>query len=414
MARIDTCRSCDQGELQAVLNLGSTPLADRFPSRQQLTEPEPRFPLELVFCGGCSLLQITETVAPEVLFCDAYPYYSSISPQLLRHARDNALELIEARGLDSDSLVVELASNDGYLLRNYLEQGIKVLGIDPARGPAQAAAELGVNTLPTFFSRELAEDLAARGTRADVIHANNVLAHVADLNGFVSGIASVLDQAGVAVMEVPYAQTLIEHCEFDTIYHEHLCYFSATALDRLFRRHQLYINDIRELTIHGGSLRLYIEKNDRQSAAVQQLLTQEARDWAYKIEHYRDFAQRSDLLGNALLTLLRKLRGEGKRIAAYGAAAKGSTLLNSLGIGPDLVDYVVDRSHHKQGLHMPGQHQPIYPPDKLLESPPDYLLLLAWNFADEIRTQQHAYEAGGGRFIVPVPYPRILEPLSRA
>jgi len=250
--------------------------------------------------------------------------------------------------------VRELASNDGYLLKNYLERGVPVLGIDPADGPAREAEKIGVRTLNEFFTVELAAGLAARDTRADVIHANNVLAHVVDINGFVQGIAMLLKDTGIAVIEVPYVKELIDHCEFDTIYHEHLCYFSVTALDTLFRRHRLYINEVHHLEIHGGSLRLYVEKNDRQAQAVQSLLTLESREWVYNMGYYRDFAHRVKRVKTGLVGLLRALQGQGKRIAGYGAAAKGTTLINSVGIGTELLDFVVDRSRHKQGRYMPG------------------------------------------------------------
>jgi SAM-dependent methyltransferase len=410
LARIHHCRSCGHGQLQSVLDLGPTPLADRFLSREQLAQPEPRYPLELVFCGNCSLLQINETVAPEVLFCEDYPYYSSVSDALLRHSRDNALELIETRGLGRDSLVIELASNDGYLLANYLEQGIPILGIDPASGPARVAENAGVKTLNEFFTCDLAADLAGKGSRADVIHANNVLAHVADLNGFVEGIGALLKDTGVAVFEVPYVKDLADRCAFDTIYHEHLCYFSVTALDTLFRRHRLYIRELRRLDIHGGSLRVYVEKTPGDTSEVQSLLALESTGWVRDMDYYRDFARRVDSVKTRLLALLRELRGQGKRIAAYGAAAKGTTLINTVGIDTGLIDFVVDRSAHKQGRYMPGRHIPIFGTEKLIETMPDYVLLLAWNFADEIRAQQAHYEARGGRFIVPVPEPRIVYP----
>lgn len=402
------CRSCGHAGLDPVLDLGRTPLADRLVTAAQLGEPEPRYPLQVAFCPLCSLLQILETVPPEVLFCEDYPYYSSFSDALLLHSRDNVLDLIARRRLGPGSLAVELASNDGYLLRNYVEAGIAVLGIDPAEGPARAAEKVGVPTLNRFFTADLASQLAGEGRRADVIHGNNVLAHVADTNGFVSGIATLLKESGVAVIEVPYVKDLIDNREFDTIYHEHLCYFSVTALDHLFRRHGLFLNEVKRLPIHGGSLRLYVEKVERVGDSVKGLLRLEADDRVDRIDFYRDFARRVEQLKTDLRALLGDLRAQGKRIAAYGAAAKGATLINYVAIGPELIDFVVDRNVHKHGKFMPGQQIPIFGPDKLLEAQPDYVLLLAWNFATEIMDQQAEYLRRGGRFIVPVPEPKVI------
>lgn len=404
----ERCRSCGSGRMAVFLDLGETPLADRMPSAAQLAEPEPRFPLKVAFCEDCSLVQITETVDPELLFCDDYPYFSSFSDTLLEHSRANVEELIAARGLGGGSLVVELASNDGYLLQYYQQAGIPVLGIDPAEGPARKAIEKGIPTEIAFFGIELAGRLADTGRAADVIHANNVLAHVADTNGFVAGIARLLKDDGVAVIEHPYVRDLIEHNEFDTIYHEHLCYFSVLALDRLFRRHSLYLQDIRRLPIHGGSLRLYVGKQDQPSERVRQLLDEERRDGMDELAYYQAFSDRVTQLCADLRALLSRLKGDGASIAAYGAAAKGSTLINVAGIGPDLVDFVVDRNVHKQGRYMPGQHLPILAPEELLRRRPDYTLLLPWNFADEILAQQAAYREAGGRFIIPVPEPKVV------
>ncbi|WP_342447464.1 class I SAM-dependent methyltransferase [Mesorhizobium opportunistum] len=403
-----TCRSCGGPHMDTFLKLGRTPLADRLTTDANRGEAEPVFPLNVAFCQDCSLVQITETVNPRILFADAYPYYSSFSQALLEHSRENVLDLIERRGLTGDSFVIELASNDGYLLKNYVEADIPVLGIDPADGPVAAANKIGVPTDLAFFTLELAEKLREQGRQADVIHANNVLAHVADTNGFVAGVAGLLKDDGVAVIEAPYVEPMIDHCEFDTIYHEHLCYFSVTALDNLFRRHGLYLNEIKHLSIHGGSLRLYVEKLERVGASVSNQLAHEKSRGLDAVEYYRDFSAKVDQLKVDLRSLLHRLKADGATIAAYGAAAKGATLINTAGIGGDVLDFVVDRNTHKQGKYMPGQRIPIRPPEALLDAQPDYVLVLAWNFIDEIVAQQSQYRARGGKFIVPVPTPRIV------
>lgn len=409
MAERSTCRSCGEADLGTFLSLGTTPLADALLDPDQLELPEARFPLDVAFCPTCSLVQITEDVPPETLFVANYLYFSSFSDMLLRHSRDHALTLIERQGLGPGSLVVEVASNDGYLLRNFVEAGVDVLGIDPAPDQAAAAEAAGVPTLQEFFGVDLAQRLRSEGRRADVIIANNVMAHVPDLNGFVGGIAELLTDDGVATIENPYVRDLIDHCEFDTIYHEHHCYFSCTAIDILMRRNGLFLNDVEYFpSLHGGTLRWYVGRHEDVSPAVQHHLEQERATGMTSSGFYRDFARRVETTRTELRDLLGSLRADGKTVAGYGAAAKGATLLNYCGLDRSLVDFVVDRNVHKQGKLMPGTHQPILDTEALLEQQPDYVLLLAWNFADEIIGQQSDYLARGGRFIVPVPTPRVL------
>jgi SAM-dependent methyltransferase len=410
--------------LHHVLSLGETPLANALLTAEQVGQAERRYPLDLAFCPACTLVQITETVAPEALFSE-YLYFSSFSDTMLRHASALVERIMTMRHLGPSSLVVELASNDGYLLQYYREHSIPVLGIEPARNVARVAIERGIPTVCEFFGESVADQLRATGQLANVIHANNVLAHVPDLNGVVRGIGRLLKVDGTAVIEVPYVKEMIDQREFDTIYHEHLCYFSLTALDRLFRRHGLLIHDVERVPIHGGSLRVWASPTGSgglvQSPAVVSLLAEEETWGVGRSEFYDGFGQSVERLRLDLLSLLRTLRGSGQRIAVYGASAKGSTLLNYFGIGGDSLEFVVDRSTAKQGRFTPGSHLPIYPPEKLLEAMPDYVLLLTWNFEDEILAQQDEFIRRGGRFIVPIPEVRIvpesghrpLSPLSR-
>lgn len=411
------CRACDERSWQLVLDLGTTPLANALLGAEDLPAFEPRYPLVVVRCRACSLVQITETVPPEVLFSE-YVYFSSFSDAAVANARSIAERLVDALRLNETSLVAEVASNDGYLLQHYVKEGVPVLGIEPARNVAAVAEEAGIRTVVEFFGADAASRLAERYGRADVIHGNNILAHVADLRGVVQGIRTLLADTGVVSIEVPYLHDLLENVEFDTIYHEHLCYFSLTALVRLFEREGLRLVGVERLRIHGGSLRVFAvpagaperDGYPYNSVAVANLLDEEQAWGVDRDLAYAGFAQRVEALRGELVGLLSERRAGGRRIAAYGASAKGSTLLNAFGIGGDVLEYVVDRSTVKQGRYTPGSRLAIHAPQRLLEDAPDDVLLLTWNFADEILTQQAEYRRRGGRFIIPLPRPVVVEP----
>lgn len=383
------------------------PLSDGLVAADTDPRLEPEFPLTLLRCSACTLVQIRETVPPETLFGEEYPYYSSFSDELVEHARQNVDGIFARKELSHDSLVVELASNDGYLLQWVQNRGIPVLGIDPAPGPASTAEAAGIPTICDFFDAELADRLASEGRVADVVIGNNVLAHVPDQNEFVGAIERFLASDGLVVMEFPYVKDLVEQGQFDTIYHEHHCYFSVTSVSALFERHGLHLVDVEHLPIHGGSLRVFFERKPNRSDTVDEYLRAEVAD-VNDPAFYEDFAVRVQAVRKGLQELIDGIISQGARVAAYGAAAKGAILLNYCGIGPDRIDYVVDRNHHKHGLLMPGVRIPIAGLDLLRDRPPDYLLILAWNFKDEIMSQLTDFSSRGGRFIVPIPEPTVL------
>jgi SAM-dependent methyltransferase len=398
------CRSCGARRLEVFLRLGDLPLPDALLREDELDAPEPRYPLDVAFCEDCTLVQILAEVAPQRLFVDNYLYFSSFSDDLLRHAREHAGRLVERRGLGPDSLVVEVASNDGYLLRNFAEAGVPVLGIDPAPAQAEAAEAAGVPTLREFFGSEVAARLRADGRRADVLVANNVLAHTPDPNDLVAGMATLLAGDGIVTIENTYVRDLIANCAFDTIYHEHFSYLSCTSIAALLGRHGLVLTGVERFPeLQGGSLRWSAGRSADPDGNAREWLAAEIEEGLTSPAYYRHFGDRVERVARDLRALLAGLRAEGRSIAAYGAAAKGTILLNYAGIDASLVDYVVDRNPHKQGLFMPGVHLPIRAPEALLEARPDYLLLLAWNWRDEVLRQQEAYRARGGRVIVPLP-----------
>ncbi|MEQ1849579.1 MAG: class I SAM-dependent methyltransferase [Candidatus Peribacteraceae bacterium] len=404
MSNVSCCRSCGSGELSRILNIGETPLANALLAESDLNKEEKKYPLVLLWCPACTLLQISENVPGDILFSH-YVYQSSFSDAFLSHCKTLSSQITREQKLNDASLVIDIASNDGYLLQFYKEQNIPVLGIEPATNIAAIATKKGIETKNVFFTEAVAKTLP----KADVVHAHNVLPHVGNQRDFVRGIKQLLKPDGVAVIEFAYAVDTIEHVEFDQIYHEHMCYFSLTAFDALVKAADLSVVRVEKVVVHGGSLRVFLKHTSAPiDASVTMMLKQEEEWGVGSIDTYQSFATKTHALRTSLVDLLQKLKLKGKRIAAYGASAKGCTLMHFCGIGKDVIDYVVDRSTTKQGLYTPGTHLKIEPVEKLVEDRPDYVLLLTWNFAEEILKQQKEYREQGGAFIVPVPSPKIV------
>lgn len=403
------CRSCGNTNAALILDLGRQPLANNLLTSADLGKKEPKFPLRLAICKSCWMLQITDLVPPVELFSE-YLYFSSFSDLMLRHSREACEGYLKEFGLNGESLVVEVASNDGYLLQNFVKAKVPCLGIEPAANIAKVAREKGIDTLVEFFGQKIATELAAKSRQADLILGNNVFAHAPDTNDFVAGLKTLLKPNGRIALEFPYGADFIEHTEFDTIYHEHVFYFTLTALRPLFERHGLTIFRVQRLPIHGGSLRLFASHSGVHpiEKSVTDLLTEETRKGVNALGYYEGFGHQVRAIRDELVALLATLKKEGKRIAAYGASAKGSTLLNYYGVGADTLEFVADRSTYKQGRLTPGTHIPIVPPEELLKREPDYTLLLTWNFADEILAQQKAYRDAGGKFILPIPKVKVV------
>jgi 2-polyprenyl-3-methyl-5-hydroxy-6-metoxy-1,4-benzoquinol methylase len=393
-----------------VVDLGMSPLCESYVAAEDLDRMEAFYPLRVLVCDHCFLVQLNEYVRAEEIFSH-YAYFSSYSESWLRHAKRYAEAMIERFGLGSQSQVVELASNDGYLLQNFVARGIPALGIEPAANVAEAAVAKGVPTLVKFFGEATAREVVADGRRADLITANNVLAHVPGLNDFVGGMKILLAPSGAITIEFPHLARLIDENQFDTIYHEHFSYFSLSSARRVLAAHGLTVFDVEELPSHGGSLRVYAQHDDYTgrpvSQVVCQLLEREQQAGLDTLDAYRSFAQRVRNAKFGLLEFLIAARREGKSIAGYGAPGKGNTLLNYCGIREDLLDYTVDRNPFKQGKYLPGTRIPIFAPERIAETRPDYILILPWNLKEEIIAQLAYARTWGARFVVPIPEVKV-------
>lgn len=408
---LPSCRSCGSTDLHDVLSLGDMPLANALLTEQQLGSREALHPLAICMCGGCSLVQLTQTVPPDELFSE-YAYFSSHSGPMVDHARDLVRSTHAELGLGPSDLVVEIASNDGYLLQHYATEGIPVLGIDPAENVVKVAVDRGIETRCAFFTSWLAREMSAEGLQASVVHANNVLAHVPEINDFVAGVATLLSNNGVFIVETPYVRDMIDKLEFDTIYHEHVFYYSLNSIKALFERNDLKIVRAERIPIHGGSLRVHATRSSSSRApdpTVDELLFDERVVGMTSCDYYGEFAARVEGLLSDLRDFLAARKAQGRSIAGYGAAAKGTVLLNAAGVGHETIDYIVDDTPYKQGRFVPGARIPIRPPSHLLDQMPDDVMIFAWNFAAEIVAKESAYRSKGGTFLLPLPVPRALD-----
>ena len=400
------CRFCGAALRQTFVDLGMSPLCETYPAREDLNSGEVYYPLHVYVCERCFLVQLEEYESAEHIFSD-YAYFSSYSDSWLKHCETYCDKMTNRFGLHEKSLVVEVASNDGYLLQYFVQRKIPVLGIEPAANVAKVAIEKGVPSMVRFFGTDLAKELSANGRCADLVLGNNVLAQVPDLNDFVEGLKILLKPRGVLTLEFPHLMRLIEHNEFDTIYHEHFSYFSLLTTARIMEAHGLKLFDVEELSTHGGSLRVYAcraEDNSHEvSPAVQGLIEDERRAGLDSVVGYESFARQVKQTKFALLDLLLTAAQQGKSVAGYGAPGKSATLLHYCGIGKDLIEYTVDRSPYKQGRFLPGSHIPIHHPDRIRETKPDYVVVLPWNLKDEIMEQLQFIREWGGKFIVPIP-----------
>jgi hypothetical protein len=406
------CRLCGSELNHSLVDLGMSPLCESFLARHELDAMERYFPLHALLCSKCFLVQLREYADPDHIFTE-YAYFSSYSSTWVAHAEAYCKQITKRLNLRSDSFVVELASNDGYLLQHFLPLGVPVLGIEPAANVAKVAIEKGINTRVDFFGRRLASELVAKGRRADLIIGNNVLAQVPDLNDFVAGMVILLEPEGVITLEFPHLQRLMSERQFDTIYHEHFSYFSLITIEHLAKRHALKIIDVEELSTHGGSLRVYLAHASSKAAAspsVANLLARE-RGLGYEdVATYMPFAEHVKATKRRLLSLLISLKDDGKRICGYGAPGKGNTLLNYCGIGIDMLDFTVDRNPYKHYRYTPGMHIPIFPVEAIDVAKPDYILILPWNLKEEIVRQMHHVTDWGAKFIVPIPAAVVIDP----